>query len=48
MSIYFQIFITLLTVLTLVLYDVKTIACGKEQDFAIGVANCVFFGVFMV
>lgn len=37
----------MLTVVTLVLYDIKTIAFGKEQDFAIGIANCIFFVVFM-
>lgn len=47
-SIYFQIFITLLTLVSLVLYDVKTIFLTKEQDFSIGIVNMVFFGVFMI
>ena len=47
-SIYFQIFITLLTVITLLLYDIKTIAFSKSEDFAIGVVNCIFCAVFLV
>jgi hypothetical protein len=37
-----------MTVVSLVLYDIKTIFLSSEQDWAVGVANMVFFGVFMI
>jgi hypothetical protein len=46
-SIYFQIFITFLTVITLLLYDIKTIVFSKNEDFAIGILNCIFCAVFL-
>ena len=48
LSIYFQIFITLLTVVTLFLYDFKTIFLNKDQDFMVGIANLIFFSIFMI
>jgi len=47
-SIYFQVFITCLTVVTLFLYDFKTIFLNKEQDYAVGIANLVFFTIFIL
>ena len=38
----------MLTLVSLVLYDVKTIFLSKEQDFNVGIVNLVFFSIFMI
>ena len=37
-----------MTLVSLVLYDAKTIFLTKEQDFNIGIINMVLFGIFML
>ena len=41
-------FITVLTMISLILYDFKTIFLTKEEDFTIGVINSPFLFIFMV